>query len=175
MRRSTATLLTTSLVAVLLLPRSVDSWLLTSLVLCLLGGATVWGWVRHQWLALFVIATFIVMVDLFGFLRSAPNGLWFAMLMLWLGGSWVVSLIGEAPTSLFHQALASFLVLEVFLALQLWPIHLLSKAVIAVAFAYLLWQELTRTVPAGQRVRESVLPFFLIVMLMTLTGQWLTF
>ena len=97
------------------------------------------------------------------------------IVVLWLAGLWLVGHIDRAQPQIFHQALASFLVVQVFLVLQLWPINVLSKAVIVVAFAFFLWHELVRLVPPSQRLRESVIPFLLIVLLMVITARWLTF
>lgn len=168
-------LLLISFGALLLLPQALDSWLATSVALVLMAAAAVWGWARGQWLSLLLVSTFVMVADLFGLVRSQPNSLWFVMVILWLGGTWLVGQVGSTPRPAFYRALASFLLLELFLTLQLWPINILSKTVIAVSFGFLLWQELTRVVPLQQRLRDSVLPFFLIITLMTLTGQWLTF
>lgn len=161
--------------ALWLLPTTVDSWLTAILIVSSLALAVFWGVIRRDWRAALVLGTFLVLTDMFGIVRSSPNALWLIMALVWVGGTWFIGYVGDAQQRLFHQALASFLVLEMFLALQLWPVNVVSKAVIIVAFGFLLWNELVRTVPALQRVRESVLPFTFVVALMTLTGQWLTF
>ena len=137
--------------------------------------SVLYGWLRKQWLLAALIGTYVAVADLFGLARAEPALLWLAILLLWIGGTWLIGYIGNQPSRIFQQGLASFLMVEVFLILLLWPINIISKSVIAVSFAFFMWQEFVRTVPNRQRVQESVVPFFLIIILMTLTGHWFTF
>ncbi len=164
-----------ALVALWFLPRAVDSWFITALLYMAVLAAAGWGIVRSSWRPAVLIGTYVVLIDLFGIAQLAPALLSLVVLILWLGGMWVVGHIGGAQPQIFHQALTSFLVLEVFLVLQLWPINILSKAVIVVSFAFFLWHEFVRSVSPRQRLQESVIPFLLIVTLMTLTARWFSY
>ncbi len=171
-------LLTFAAVGVLvvwLLPGAVDSPFVAGVLLVMLFASVVIGWRRHEWLLATIVGTLLVVTDLLGIARAVPQLLWLVIAVLWAGGTWLVGHIGDAQHQIFRQALASFLVVEVFLMLQLWPINLLSKAVMVVSFAFLLWHELVRAASPRQRIQESVIPFVLIVALMTLTGRWLSY
>lgn len=169
-----------------LLPIALDSYLIAGLVGLGLGVSMFWGWWTKRWRPLILLATFAALIDLFGLAQLLPAAAGVVIAILWLAGLWLVGHIGSTPLEgageergtgslIFHQALASFLVLEVFFVLQLWPINVLSKAVIVVSFAFFLWFEFVRTVSPWQRLRDSVVPFLLIVALMTLTARWQTF
>ena len=163
------------LVGLWLLPRALNSRTIAGFVAVSLAGAAIWGWQTTQWRPLILLVTFAALIDLFGLAQIAPVAAGLTIAVLWLGGMWLVGHIDQTQPHLFHQALVSFLAVEVFLVLQLWPTNVLSKAVIVVAFAFFLWHEFVRTASPAQRLRESVLPFLLIVALMTLSARWLTF
>jgi len=158
-----------------LLPQAIGSLAIAGLVMLCLLIATLWGWRTRQWRPLILLSTFAVLIDLFGLAQLVPVAAGLVIAGLWLAGLWLVGHIGQDQPRIFHQALTSFLVVEIFLVLQLWPINVLSKAVIVVAFALFLWYEFVRVVSPVQRLRESVLPFLLIVALMTLTARWIAY
>lgn len=158
--------------AVWMLPIAVDSMVIAVTLIAMLVIGIIFGWLSKSWLLAMLIVCYIVIADLFGLARAFPGFLWLVIGSLWVLGTWVIGHIGTHQSRIFHQALASFLVVEVFLVLFLWPINILSKSVIAVAFLFFLWNEFVRSVSGRQRIQESLLPFFLIVTLMMLTGHW---
>lgn len=168
-------LLAGAILSSIYLPSAVESWLVAILAFLVLFIFLIIGWQVKIWLPTFLIGTFLIFTDFFGLIRDQPNLLWLIILILWIMSTWLILYIGAENRSLFSQALASFLVVEIFLTLHLWPINIISKAVIIVAFTFFLWHELTRNVSIYERIQESMIPFALIVTLMVLTGQWLSF
>lgn len=172
---TTRTILAIGCLGLWFLPSAVESRVTAALLMVILLAAVGLGWLWQSWLFATIVGTLFVVTDLMALARAVPQLLWLVILVVWAGGTWLVGTIGQAQREIFRQTLASFLVVEVLLVLQLWPVNILSKAVIVVSFAFLLWHELVRTVSYRQRIQESVVPFLLIVSLMTFTGRWLSF
>ena len=167
--------LISGVLALWFIPGAVDSYLVFWVMIVMLVASIIYGWAQKQWLLATLIGTYIFVTDLFGLVHAAPGLIWLAIFILWVGGAWLVGHVGNQSSRIFHQGLTSFLVVEVFLVLQFWPINIISKSVIDVSFTFFLWHEIVRSVPGRQRFQESVVPFFLIILLMTLTGRWMTF
>ncbi len=174
-RRTWLVALPLALFGLWLLPHALGSFTMAALVAAGVAFAALWGWRTHYWRPFILLATFAALIDLFGVAQLLPAAAGIVIAVLWLAGLWLVGHIGSEQPKIFHQALASFLVLEVFFVLELWPINVLSKAVIVVSFIFFLWFEFVRSVSPWERLRDSVVPFLLIVALMTLTARWLTF
>lgn len=170
-----ASVLLIGTLALWVLPTAVDSYPVFIVVAAMLAVGLIFGFARKAWLFATLTGTYILIADIFWFARTFPHLLWLCIIVLWAGGTWLVGHIGAHQSRIFHQALASFLLIEVFFVLMLWPLNILSKSVIAVSFGLFLWHEFVRNVPNKQRLQESVVPFLLIVTLMTLTGHWSTF
>lgn len=154
-----------------LLPHALASFTIAGLVGSSLLLSVLWGWFSGSWRPLVLLATFTVFVDFFGLARLIPTASGLIAALLWLAGLWFVGRIGGGQPNRFDQAFASFLILELFLVLERWPVNVLSQAVIMVSFTLFLWSELIRSVPSAQRVRESIAPFLLIVALIALTAR----
>lgn len=161
------------LVALAVLPFTVDSPV-TALGLVLVAAVgLIRGWFTQSRLTVGLITTTAGIVDWFELVRLFPAYHWLILTAL---AGWIAWLTPDAlAVRRFHPVLAGFLTTELFLVLLLWPVNVLSKATVLIAFVLLLWQELSRSVVWSRRFQESVLPFIVVTILMTLTGHWLTF